>query len=96
MSQETQFRCCGDGRSLLGESLQKHLSARHIDQLVTQGKTVRVAKFVFFSFDWDSLHARLNSHYKASGWSVTRKRSTKRLKHTGNLFIKNLQLRGVC
>ena len=76
MSQETQFRCCGDGRSLLGESLQKHLSARHIDQLVT--------------------HARLNSHYKASGWSVTRKRSTKRLKHTGNLFIKNLQLRGVC
>ena len=48
MSQETQFRCCGDGRSLLGESLQKHLSARHIDQLVTQGKTVRVAKFVFF------------------------------------------------
>ena len=27
---------------------------------------------------------------------VTRKRSTKRLKHTGNLFRKNLQLIGVC
>ena len=36
------------------------------------------------------------------GWTattrhgVTRKRSTKRLKHTGNLFTKNLQLIGVC
>ena len=36
------------------------------------------------------------------GWTatkqhgVTRKRSTKRLKHTGNLFRKNLQLKGVC
>ena len=27
---------------------------------------------------------------------VTRKKSTKRLKHTGNLFRKNLQLIGVC
>ena len=27
---------------------------------------------------------------------VTRKRSTKRLKHTGNLFRKNLQLKAVC
>ena len=27
---------------------------------------------------------------------VTRKRSKKRLKHTGNLFRKNLQLRDVC
>ena len=27
---------------------------------------------------------------------VTRKRSTKRLKHTGNLFRKNLQLKDVC
>ena len=27
---------------------------------------------------------------------VTRKRSTKRLKHTGNLFTRNLQLIGVC
>ena len=39
-------------------------------------------------FNWDSLHARLNSHYKHG---VTRKRSTKRLKHTGNLFRKNIQ-----
>ena len=27
---------------------------------------------------------------------VARKRSTKRLKLTGNLFTKNLQLKGVC
>ena len=27
---------------------------------------------------------------------VTKKESTKRLKHTGNLFSKNLQLKGVC
>ena len=27
---------------------------------------------------------------------VTRKRRTKRLKHTEDLFIKNLQLKGVC
>ena len=27
---------------------------------------------------------------------VTRKRSTKRLKHAGNLFIENLHLRDVC
>ena len=62
MSQETQFRCCGDGRSLLGESLQKHLSARHVDQLVTQGKTVRVAKFVFFL---------LIGIHSMQGWAAT-------------------------
>ena len=43
-------------------------------------------------FNRDSLHARLNSHYKASSY---KKYSTKRLKHTGNLFRKNLQLIGV-
>ena len=32
-----------------------------------------------FFFNWDSLHARLNS--------------TNRLEHTGNLFRKNLQLK---
>ena len=31
-----------------------------------------------------------------SGHEVTRKRSTKRLQHTGNLFRKNLQLKNVC
>ena len=29
-------------------------------------------------------------------YGVPRKRSTKRLKHTGNLFRKNLGLKGVC
>ena len=40
--------------------------------------------------------------HSMQGWTattrhgVTRKRSTKRLKHTGNLFTKNLQLISVC
>ena len=44
-------------------------------------------------FYWDS---------SMQGWTattrhgVTRKRSTKRLKHIKNLFRKNLQLKGVC
>ena len=46
---------------------------------------------IYNFFNWDSFHARLNSHYEA--W---RKISTKRLKHTAILFRKNLQLRGVC
>ena len=39
------------------------------------------------------IQARLNSHYEA--WSY-KKRSPKRLKHTGDLFRKDLQLEGVC
>ena len=45
-----------------------------------------------FFFNWDSLHARLNSLYEA--WSY-KERRTKRLKHTRNLFRKNLQLKDV-
>ena len=37
------------------------------------------------------LYALLNSHYE-----VRRKRSTERLKYTGNLFRKKLQLKGFC
>ena len=48
--------------------------------------------FIFF-FNWDSPHARLNSHYEA--WSY-KKKSTKRLQDTENLFRKNLQLKDVC
>ena len=46
-----------------------------------------------FLFNWDSLHARLSSHYEA--W-IYKKRKQKRLQHTGNLFRKNLQLKDVC
>ena len=45
-----------------------------------------------FFFNWHSLQARLKSHYKARSY---RERSTKRSKHTGNLFRKKLQLIGV-
>ena len=41
----------------------------------------------FFFLNCDSLHARLNNHYKA--WSYKKKKH-KRLNHTGNLFRKNL------
>ena len=44
-----------------------------------------------FFFNWDSLHARLNSHYEA--WSY-KKGSTKKV--TENLFRKNLHLKDVC
>ena len=46
----------------------------------------------FFFFNWDSLHARLNSHYEA--WSY-KKETQKRLQHTENQFRKNLQLKDV-
>ena len=52
--------------------------------------------YIYNIFNWDSLHARLSSHYKAWSHGVTKKSSTKRLNHTGNLFRKNLQLTGVC
>ena len=45
------------------------------------------ARIVLF-FNWDSLYARLNSHYKA--WSY-KKNKQKDLRYTGNLFRKNLQ-----
>ena len=47
--------------------------------------------------NWDSVHARLNSHYDA--WSYEKKKHEKvlkRLKLTGNMFRKNLQLKDVC
>ena len=46
----------------------------------------------FLFFNWDSLHARLNSNYKACTY---RKMKHKKLNHTGKLFRKNLQLIGV-
>ena len=39
------FRCCG-GCNLLGEVFQRYLSVRYIAQLVTHGKTVKIAKSV--------------------------------------------------
>ena len=41
----------------------------------------------------DSLHVRLKQPLRVMG--LTRKRSTKRLKHTENQFRKRLQLKGV-
>ena len=45
-----------------------------------------------------SLFFKIGIHSR-KGWTrhgVARKRSTKRLKHTGNMFRKNLQLKDVC
>ena len=44
--------------------------------------------FCLFFFYWNSLHSRLN--VATMRHVVTRKRSTERLKDTGNLFRKNL------
>ena len=43
--------------------------------------------------NWDSLHASLNSHYET--WKY-KKKKLKILKRAGNLFRKNMQLKGVC
>ena len=48
--------------------------------------------YFFFGGGEGSLHARLISHYEA--WNY--KKDTKRLKHTLNLFRKNLQIKGAC
>ena len=44
---------------------------------------------IFFSLNWDSWTTTTRH-------GITRKRNTKRLKRTGNLFRKNLQLKDVC
>ena len=44
--------------------------------------------FFFFFFNWDSPHARLNSHYEA--WSYNKKKEQR------TMFTKNLQLKNVC
>ena len=43
-------------------------------------------------FYWDSLHAKLNSHYE----ELQEKEAQKRLQPTGNLFRKNLHLKDIC
>ena len=54
--------------------------------------------YIILFFYWNSLHARLNSlhslHAATSKYGLAGK-STKRLKHTGNLFRKNMQLKVV-
>ena len=48
-----------------------------------------------YAFFFDSLHARLSSHYKA--WSYKKKKRVQKiLQATENLFRKNLQLKDVC
>ena len=38
-----------------------------------------IGQIIFFFFNWDSLHARLNSHYKA--WSYKKKKHKKITAH---------------
>ena len=79
------------------ESLSKSKRPKNksYERLVNQCTDLLVAVFVatIFIFNWDSLHARLKSHYKA--WSYKKMKNTKRLRHTGNLSRKNLQLKDV-
>ena len=55
---------------------------------VPYGVWIGLQSSFFFFFFLIRIHSM-------QGWAVTRKRSTKRLKHTGNLFRKNLQPIGV-
>ena len=71
------------------------LTIETLDQGVKYVKScVKLLWFLFFFFNWNSLHARLNSHYMRHG--VKRKEAQKRLQDTENLFRKNLQLKDVC
>ena len=54
----------------------------------TKSEDTVVAKCIFFN--WDSLHARLNSHHKS--YKI---KQQKKVKHTGNLCRTNLQLKDV-
>ena len=47
----------------------------------------------FFFFNWDSLHARLNSYYEA--WSYKEKKHEK-IKACKESVLKEPQLKGVC
>ena len=66
-----------------------HTSLKKAEHRVQVVYWCTVTRVCFF-FNWDSLHARLNSNCKA--WSYKKKKQ-KILKHTGNLFRKNLQLK---
>ena len=57
--------------------------------------SINILCFIFFFFNWDSFHARLNSHFEA--WSY-KKRSTKRLQHAENYcmgFYYHLQMKKI-
>ena len=65
-----------------------------IDLLKVSNDHIMAAIFLrlFFLIEIHSMQGRTTTRRHG----VTRKRSTKRLKHTGNLFRKNLQLKDVC
>ena len=61
-----------------------------------ENKTFSDTSKSFFFFNWNSLHATLNSHYKAWSYKKKKKKAQKILQATENLFRKNLQLKDVC
>ena len=74
-----------------------HIFIPDFKQNILEEKRLWFFCFSFFFFNWDLFHAKLNSHYEA--WSYMKKKTkkkTKRLKLTGNLFRKNLNLKHVC
>ena len=58
-----------------------------------KSKKTRMPCFNLVFFNWDSFQARLKV---STRHEVTRKRSTKRLKHIENLFRTNLPKKGIC
>ena len=48
----------------------------HMPKLDSNASDMQLLQLTFFFFNWDSPHARLNSHYEA--WSY-KKRSTKKI-----------------
>ena len=60
-----------------------------------KGKIRRIEESVAYHFFLIGIHS-MQGWRATTRHGVARKRSTKRLKHTGNFFTKNLQLIGVC
>ena len=67
-----------------------------LQSLISIGSVAyKIVKNFFFFFLKIGIHSMQGSA-ATTRHGVTRKGSTKRLKHTGNLFRKNLQLKDIC
>ena len=89
------FDCCELANVFHHATVADILKANKLPKKVKDNSFVKIPKLadLYFLKNCDSLHARLNSHYKACSY---KKKKHKKIKHTGNLFRKNLKLKDIC
>ena len=84
-----------------GKSMRRKCQMNSLDQKklfvwgLQNGCSEKVESVFFFLFFLIGIHS-IQGWTATTGHGVTRKRNTKRLRHTGNLFRNNLQLKDVC